>query len=139
MDSSNQQRCVEGLATRYCDKGSTANKRIIDGQPEAYFRGRKLKGKESRIPTGYKGVVVKDNTNTRSEDGSTESMIAQDYEPETDGGKTALITMDNVAEYSEVVIWGHETVAEQDNVFVKSVDEWVALAEAVSKPYPLKQ
>lgn len=33
--------------------------------------------------------------------------------------------------FDEVVVWGHEAVPAADDPFVKGVEEWVRLAEAV--------
>ena len=104
-----------------------------DGQPEAYFRGRKLKGKEANIPPGYKGVVLKAGVRTQSGNRSNERMIRDENEPGINDVEVAIGKMDNIADFDGLVIWGHEGVIESDNIFVKGVNEWVAFAETVSE------
>lgn len=41
--------------------------------------------------------------------------------------------LQEVGEYDQVVVWGHETMAEDDDVFVKVVNESTSFAESVSK------
>lgn len=40
--------------------------------------------------------------------------------------------MEEKASFDEIVIWGHESVPEDDDAFVKGVQEWIGFAEAVS-------
>ena len=60
-----------------------------------------------------------------------ENTTASDDKSEIDGVDTDS-ALNTVAAFDEVVVWGHETVAETDNSFVRGVDEWVTFAEAVS-------
>jgi len=41
--------------------------------------------------------------------------------------------LEEVGEFDQVVVWGHETIAEDDDVFVKGVNEWTSFAGSVSK------
>jgi len=41
--------------------------------------------------------------------------------------------LEEVGDYDQVVVWGHETIAEDDDVFVKGVNEWTSFAESVSR------
>jgi ribonuclease H2 subunit C len=47
------------------------------------------------------------------------------------GKEVEVKLMETKAKFDEVVIWGHEIVPEDDDVYVKGVEEWIAFAEAV--------
>ncbi|KAJ4392639.1 hypothetical protein N0V85_006912 [Neurospora sp. IMI 360204] len=118
----------------------------------SYFRGRKLHGKTLPLPEGYKGVVaskapkqereeekkkarlpeqmsfVMDNDNEpevvdlEAEDGGS----GQGSEPEVGGG------MEIQAEFEEVVVWGHENLADAGgDAYVRGVEEWIAFANKI--------
>lgn len=40
--------------------------------------------------------------------------------------------LEQKGKFDEVVVWGHETVPEDGDEYVKGVEEWIAFAEAVS-------
>ena len=115
----------------HCGGLPAADVNIIDGHPEAYFRGRRLKGKEVKIPVGFRGIVVVEGKKTFTHNSVIEKIAASDDQSEI-GGKDTDSALDDVAAFDEVVVWGHEIVAETDNSFVRGVDEWVTFAEAVS-------
>ncbi|MCJ1429780.1 hypothetical protein MMC29_007695, partial [Sticta canariensis] len=103
-----------------------ANETIADGKPEAYFRGRRLKGRPVRVPEEYRGVVVR---------GEEEGGTALDQNEEADEGmeereEEKVRALDEVARFEELVVWGHEIVPEEDDVFVKGVEEWIRFATA---------
>ncbi|KAL8670536.1 MAG: hypothetical protein Q9168_004933 [Polycauliona sp. 1 TL-2023] len=111
-----------------------APERNQDGQLEAYFRGRKLKGREVTLPEGYKGVVVKEAPNEDdSEKTNTERLrrrqldeedVDEDEEPE-------VKILEEEANFKDFVVWGHEAMADGDDAFVKGVEEWIGFAAAV--------
>lgn len=39
--------------------------------------------------------------------------------------------METKATFDEVVIWGHEMVPHEEDVFVKGMEEWIGFAEAM--------
>ena len=45
------------------------------------------------------------------------------------GIKTKILQ--EVGTFGNVVVWGHETTAETDDVFVKGLGEWINFAESV--------
>ena len=106
---------------------------IGGGQPKAYLRGRKLKGIEVKLPEGYKGVVVKGATKSQAEDRATGRTGVDNDDPEIANKEVETSNLDEVADFGEVVIWGHEAITEPDDVFFKGVNEWVTFATAVSK------
>lgn len=40
--------------------------------------------------------------------------------------------MEEKGAFQEIVVWGHEAVPEEGDVYVKGMKEWIAFAEAVS-------
>lgn len=94
----------------------------------AYFRGRQLHGKVLRVPEGYRGVVVeKKDAAPERPVGETEVI---DVDAEDD--EMPLGELEKQAEFDEMVIWGHESVAEASaDPYVRGVDEWMVLSEQV--------
>ncbi|KAK0712271.1 ribonuclease H2, subunit C [Apiosordaria backusii] len=88
---------------------------------EAYFRGRKLKGKPLALPEGYKGVVAVSSLPDQNGDADVIDL-------EKDGhGKLEV-----QAEFDEVVVWGHESLADAAaDGYVRSLEEWVGVAGAI--------
>ena len=83
------------------------------------------------MPPGFKGVVLVEGKKTGTHHKVVKKTAADDDNSEIDG-VDADSALDNVATFDEVVIWGRETVAETDNLFIRGVDEWATFAEAVS-------
>ncbi|KAL8844781.1 MAG: hypothetical protein Q9205_001483 [Flavoplaca limonia] len=111
-----------------------------DGNLEAYFRGRKLKGRKVILPEGYKGSVVKEGA---KEDDTLKSNTErlrrrQLEEEEVDGDdedeEEEVKVLEEVANFKDFVVWGHETAPEGDDAFVKGVEEWIAFAAAMHAP-----
>ncbi|KAL8997201.1 MAG: hypothetical protein Q9169_003467 [Polycauliona sp. 2 TL-2023] len=108
-----------------------------DGNLEAYFRGRKLKGREVTLPKGYKGIVVKEataedelhkqNTERLKRRQLEEGDMDEDEEPE-------VKMLEEVATFDDFVVWGHEAVVDGDDAFVKGVEEWIEFAAALHAP-----
>lgn len=90
------------------------------------------------MPQGYEGKVVREalkgpvesveqrrqNPRVRGEGGNGEEEDEEEEEAKV---------LEDVASFEELVIWGHEAMPEDDNAFVKGVEEWVKFAEAVSQ------
>ncbi|KAL8709978.1 MAG: hypothetical protein Q9220_005429 [cf. Caloplaca sp. 1 TL-2023] len=102
-----------------------------DGRPEAYFRGRKLRGREVRVPDGYRGVVVRDGVKVENQSGRERRGMGVDDEEEEE---EEVKVMEEVASFEKYVVWGHENVVEGDDGFVKGVEEWVRFTDKLHKP-----
>ncbi|KAK4202823.1 ribonuclease H2, subunit C [Triangularia verruculosa] len=88
---------------------------------EAYFRGRKLKGKSVALPEGYKGVVAISSLPDQNVDADV-----IDLEKDSHG------KLEVQAEFDEVVVWGHESLADAGaDGYVRSLEEWVGVAGAI--------
>ncbi|CAL8578287.1 3'-5' exonuclease [Xanthoria parietina] len=111
-----------------------------DGNLEAYFRGRKLKGREVTLPEGYKGVVVKEAaTEDETQQRNTErlrrrQLEEQDMDEDDEDGEEEVKMLEEVANFKEFIVWGHEAVADEDDAFVKGVEEWIGFAAAMHAP-----
>lgn len=113
---------------------------IENGTKTAYFRGRKLYGRAARVPQGYKGVVLvgsqnilepkKENAVERTRDSEMEENIEGDEGDEEDEDEVKI--MEEVGEFGEVIVWGHEAIADDEDVYVRSLEEWIGVAESVS-------
>jgi ribonuclease H2 subunit C len=118
-----------------------------DGTSTAYFRGRKLRGRNVKVPEGYRGVVLQKTDQTLSTHAQQPSGAAlaeqlrrmeEDYadddgdEMDVSVEKEAEVKiMETKATFDEVVIWGHEMVPDEEDVYVKGMEEWVGFAEAM--------
>ena len=65
---------------------------------------------------------------------STERM-ATGYYGEEEACEYELKSFKHVGEFDNMIIWGHEAMAEADDVFVKGVSEWIRLANLVRNQY----
>lgn len=117
----------------------------------AYFRGRKFHGKTLPLPEGYKGVVAskvspkqQQTTNHKPRLAHEMSFVMENDEPEVidldseagSGGQEPEVQvgggMEIQAEFEEVVVWGHEHLADAGgDAYVRGVEEWVGFAERV--------
>ena len=102
----------------------------LDGKLEAYFRGRKLQGREVKITEGYKGLVVKEIEEIRERDKSIDKLQEEEENAELNGDDE-LKDLQAVGTFNEILLWDHEQTVPDDDAFVKGVGEWIHFAEAV--------
>ena len=76
---------------------------------------------------GYEGVVVED---AAVEQPSLE-RDRMAVEPEDDEEIEEIKVLQGTGKFDKVVLWGHGAVVEDDDAFVKGLNEWVGFAEAV--------
>ena len=100
---------------------------ITDGTRVSYFRGRKLHGKAMKLPDGYRGVVVEKQAPPPAAD---EEVINVDQDEAEE--HVSLGGLEAKAEFDELVVWGHESVADAAADPYVRIEEWTALAEQVS-------
>lgn len=103
----------------------------IDGKPEAYFRGRKLTGKEIEVPKGYEGVVVKDAGQEAIVWKDVRETDAREEEDGDEEEDEEIGVLQEIGSFDKVVLWGHESIIENEDAFVKGMGEWINFAEAV--------
>lgn len=102
------------------------------GKPEAYFRGRKLRGHEIDVPQGYRGVIVKEGGKDKSAFQNTGREYSEGDEGEEE--QEEINMLNEVGSFEKVVIWNHESMVEGDDAFLKGLSEWIGLAEAIHAP-----
>ncbi|KAK0714796.1 ribonuclease H2, subunit C [Lasiosphaeris hirsuta] len=95
-----------------------------DGTTTAYFRGRKLHGKSVKLPKDYRGVVA-----APAPKGDEKEKAVDFVDVDAESGKTASLNVQ--AEFDEMVIWGHEAVADTADPYVRGMEEWLALADQI--------
>ncbi|RLL99268.1 3'-5' exonuclease [Aspergillus turcosus] len=94
----------------------------------AYFRGRRLRGRRVAIPEGYQGIVVKPTervlpSKRRDTGHEAENIQIEQEEP--------IKVLEKQATFGDFMVWGHEEVPAADDAFVKGVEEWLKMAEAL--------
>lgn len=106
---------------------------MLDGKPEAYFRGRKLNGRAVAVPEGYRGAVVKEKAEPLQLKKQTERMTPESgLESEKIERESKIL--EEVGDFDQLMVWSHEAMAEGDDPFVKGVDEWISFATSVGYP-----
>ncbi|KAH8895741.1 ribonuclease H1 small subunit [Thozetella sp. PMI_491] len=98
-----------------------------DGSKTAYLRGRKLHGQTLKLPEGYRGAVVAKTETQPPRHQEWAHADDQEREDEPEVG-----TLETKAEFSEVVVWGHETGTDAGaDPYVRGIEEWIGLAEQI--------
>ncbi|OOF90822.1 hypothetical protein ASPCADRAFT_58788 [Aspergillus carbonarius ITEM 5010] len=95
-------------------------------QQTAYFRGRKLRGRRVAIPKGYEGVIATPTDRVMPATPTSADVEVEEVIPEE-----PVKILEKQGTFNEYVVWGHEWVPAADDPFVKGVEEWIKLAEAV--------
>ncbi|KAK8149290.1 hypothetical protein G3M48_007684 [Beauveria asiatica] len=100
-----------------------------DNSKEAYFRGRRLKGKTLPLPQGYRGVVLE----RKADELKKEAPQPCDGEAADDDDVVAMETvgkMQATGQFDEMVIWSHESMASAAaDPYVRSIEEWLQVSE----------
>ena len=108
----------------------------LDGVLEAHIRGRRLRGREVRVPKGYRGVVVRDEGGVERKDrggcrdGGEGVGVGEDGEEDEVEGEVRVLQ--EIGGFEEIVVWDHESVGEAgDDGVVRGVEEWVGFSGVV--------
>jgi len=97
-----------------------------NGSKTAYFRGRKLVGKDVKLPEGYSGLVI-ENTDEVVPSAAPVDEDENDTEKEVE-----TKVFNGVASFEKITIWGHESVGDEDgNGVLKGINEWMGLASKI--------
>ena len=108
---------------------------MTDRKFEAYFRGRKLRGQEIQVPKGYSGVIVKE---VGKEKGTLRNIESRDMEGVDeyvgDDEPEEVTVLNEVGSFKNIMVWNHEDIVDEENVFVKGLSEWIDFAETVRFP-----
>ncbi|KAK8192016.1 ribonuclease H2, subunit C [Phyllosticta capitalensis] len=97
-----------------------------DGTQTTFFRGRKLKGKELKLPDGYRGALLSTTNRTLPKDN------VQAGEEEDDDEEAEIRVIEEVGQFDRVVVWGHESVPDEaEDPYSRGLTEWLSFAEAM--------
>ncbi|KAE9371222.1 ribonuclease H1 small subunit [Stipitochalara longipes BDJ] len=100
--------------------------RMPDSKTVAYFRGRKLHGKQLKVPKGYRGVVVSSTDRILPK---SKPAAEDDEEAEEEAD---LKIMEEQSEFDHIMLWGHEALPDEvADPYVRGIEEWIALAEQI--------
>ncbi|KAJ4419398.1 hypothetical protein N0V82_004980 [Gnomoniopsis sp. IMI 355080] len=100
-----------------------------DGKKISYFRGHELHGKTLKVPEGYRGVLVEMKDAPKPEAQRPEEPEVVDLEAEDELPLGALETQ---AQFDEMVIWGHESMAEAiSDPYARGIEEWMKLTSQI--------
>lgn len=103
-----------------------------DGTSTSFFRGRKLRGRKVALPKGYEGKVL-EKTDRKvvgkpdvpipgAEDGLDEAVAPKEVD---------TFAVDQKSRFDEIMVWDHEAQPDNEDVYVKGIEEWIGFAEAV--------
>ncbi|EPE10747.1 ribonuclease h1 h2 small subunit [Ophiostoma piceae UAMH 11346] len=136
------QPTVESESAQHCPNYECHANRS-DGKNTAYFRGRKLHGQAVKLPADYRGVVgvrresPREQAAAKGTAGELEALDAIDVDAtraEQDAHQQRLDTgsLEVLAEFEEVVVWGHQSTADATtDPYVRGMDEWLALSDKI--------
>ncbi|OCK83612.1 ribonuclease H1 small subunit [Lepidopterella palustris CBS 459.81] len=102
-----------------------------NGENTAYFRGRKLRGKNVKLPDRYRGAVLDITDKVAPQTGNENSNGSIDDQDE-DNKPAEVKVVEEVGCFDEIMIWGHESApSATEDQYLKGIQEWIALAEAM--------
>ncbi|KAM3541422.1 hypothetical protein ARSEF1564_005649 [Beauveria bassiana] len=104
-----------------------------DNSKEAYFRGRRLKGKTLPLPQGYCGLVLERKTDELQKEAHHQPCDGERADDDDNDDVVAMETvgkMQATGEFDEMVIWSHESMASAAaDPHVRSIEEWLQMSE----------
>ncbi|EFR00148.1 RNA exonuclease 4 [Nannizzia gypsea CBS 118893] len=92
----------------------------------AYFRGRKLRGRPVLLPDGYHGLVV---TKLPQNETAIKRIVGDENVDEEN--EEPLSQLETVGTFSTLTVWEHEKLPTDDDVYVRSMEEWVSFAHSI--------
>lgn len=106
----------------------------VDNKKVSYFRGRKLYARRLQLPKGFKGVVCVDTDRilprkVEEKGGHGEEDEEEDGEEEEKEVETKV--MEEVGSFEAVEVWGHESVMDEADPYVRGVEEWIGFSAAI--------
>ncbi|KAI5362834.1 Putative ribonuclease H2, subunit C [Septoria linicola] len=120
-------------STRHWTARPCSDPKFPKTSQEVHLRGRKLRGKQVKLPEGYTGVVAKKTEKLLPQQQPAVSRDGEDEEDEEESSMPAEVkVMEQVGSFGEIMVWAHEAVPESEDVYVKGIEEWIGFAESVS-------
>lgn len=88
------------------------------------------------MPTGYKGVVLTGSEKVlerkESEASGSRELEREESVGLEDEEDKEIKIMEEMGHFNEVMVWGHETVMDSEDAYVRLLEEWVGVAVSVS-------
>jgi ribonuclease H2 subunit C len=101
---------------------------FADNKTISYFRGRKLHGKQLKVPKGYRGVVLSSTDRILPKESSS-VMVEDDQDTEE---TPEVKVMEEQSEFDDIMVWGHEALPEDAaDPYVRGMEEWIVFAREV--------
>lgn len=114
----------EGMLSHTGHFSRTDTNVITDGKDIAYFRGRKLQGREVKLPEGYAGVVLAPKAT------KDEKM----YNNDSDEDRIEEAISEELAHFDDLMVWDHGALPdESSDPYLRGVEEWISFAETVGR------
>lgn len=122
----------ETTTTEQLWKPQTSESTETDGSKKvtAYFRGRRLVGKEIEVPSGYTGFISipPQVENSRQATDLDDDLDNEDAE---DTKATTLPRVETRYTFDKLRILGHEEMPTSDSPHLKAMQEWARISGAV--------
>lgn len=96
-----------------------------------------MKGKELKVPQGYRGVIVREIAENEAAQNARKQTQLDEEDDENDEEDVSEIR--EIGSFDEIMLWGHESIIEDDDTFAKGMGEWIKFAELVSPFEGLEQ
>jgi hypothetical protein len=94
-----------------------------------------LNAKQITLPKQYHGVLLQ-RTEEPKDQPKVEDSFRDDVltvEDDEEGQEPETATMQITAEFTEMIVWSHESTADSSgDPYVRSMEEWLGLSEKVS-------
>ncbi|KAF2395654.1 hypothetical protein EJ06DRAFT_525275 [Trichodelitschia bisporula] len=101
-----------------------------DGNIMAHFRGRRLRGREVKVPEGYTGIVVEETDKTLPQEHQSHEDDEEDDEDSTPLSETHIL--EEVGKFDSVTMWGHEGAPDPNSDGItRAMTEWVHFAATI--------
>jgi ribonuclease H2 subunit C len=81
-----------------------------------------------KIPAGYKGVVLSASDYILPKKDPEKGEVEEDEEDEEE---PEVKIMEEQGTFDEILVWGHETVMDESDPYVRGLEEWIGFAEQV--------
>ncbi|KAF2240054.1 hypothetical protein EV356DRAFT_527895 [Viridothelium virens] len=107
-----------------------------DGTQTAYFRGRKLRGKQVKLPHDYQGALLtKTEKLVPTQQPHNPPMDVDELEQDEDDD---LPDQAKIAEasrpFDKIVVWGHDSLPDPaTNPHIRGIEEWISFAEKMHR------
>lgn len=79
------------------------------------------------MPEGYRGVIVQASGTEQEASESAETGEGDEEE------LREVKVLEGIGSFDEIVAWGHESFVDDDDAFVKGMEEWIGFSQAVSR------